>query len=314
MRALATAVLAGQSYSAKRCEAHHEEGGYALRSPRNSTFAAIVPVQRAEALARHILDTVPSSGPVVRRLDAAALGFRPARSATPPRCAASPGEVSEDVPPRAPKGWRWGLGSADLEGDRVVALSLNGRPIWAQDVSRGGVLERDHVPNFDDPATLGCLEALVREAWRDPGLSSVTASFTHERGYQYRVVEGHHHGSIHGHVEQVVRQSRRGAHRRAGGRTVTLYPVAGTPLASCVPSAVLSARGLVGTRRPSRGGVMWARRLASTFGASSAAFGARTRTAPQSRRGISTRSRKRRAPSRDTGVRGRFSSWSPRFG
>ena len=83
------------------------------------------------------------------------LGFRPARSAPPRRCRQrQEDEVSEDAP-RAPQGWRWGLGSADLEGDRVVALSLNGRPVWARDVSRGGVLERDHVPDFNDPATCG---------------------------------------------------------------------------------------------------------------------------------------------------------------
>ncbi len=91
------------------------------------------------------------------------------------------------VPPRAPKGWRWGLGSADLEGDRVVALSLNGLPVWARDVSRGGVLERDHVPDFNDPATLGCLLALVREAWGDPNASCGVIGLSRKGTYVWSV-------------------------------------------------------------------------------------------------------------------------------
>jgi hypothetical protein len=38
---------------------------------------------------------------------------------------------------------------------------------------RGGhayVLEPDDLPDLTDPATLGCLLALVREAWREPTL------------------------------------------------------------------------------------------------------------------------------------------------
>ena len=48
---------------------------------------------------------------------------------------------------------------------------------------------------FDSPPTTGCLLALVRDAYSDPGLSCVTASYTCTDGYRFRVVGGHHHGS-----------------------------------------------------------------------------------------------------------------------
>jgi len=51
------------------------------------------------------------------------------------------------------------------------------------------------LPDLADPATLGCLLHLVREAWKDEGLTAVVANYDHENGYQWRVVGGHHHGS-----------------------------------------------------------------------------------------------------------------------
>lgn len=50
------------------------------------------------------------------------------------------------------------------------------------------------VPDFDDDATKGCLLALAREAWGDPGLSCVTASYS-GGVYLRRIVDGHYHGS-----------------------------------------------------------------------------------------------------------------------
>jgi hypothetical protein len=62
-----------------------------------------------------------------------------------------------------PKGW----GNA-----RVVAVAEDGSPHvhgWAD-----GEIEADHengpLPDVDDPATLGCLLALVREVWRDDSI------------------------------------------------------------------------------------------------------------------------------------------------
>jgi hypothetical protein len=52
-----------------------------------------------------------------------------------------------------------------------------------------------HVPVLDDPATLGCILALVREAWNDQGIAAVVASYTNTGAYLWRVIEGHHHGS-----------------------------------------------------------------------------------------------------------------------
>ena len=51
------------------------------------------------------------------------------------------------------------------------------------------------LPDLTYPATLGCLLALVREAWKDEGIAAVIASYDYESGYQWRVIEGHHHGS-----------------------------------------------------------------------------------------------------------------------
>ncbi len=48
------------------------------------------------------------------------------------------------------------------------------------------------VPDFSDPATMGCLLAIVREVWQDPGLAVVgTLS---RSGRQWKIVAGHHHG------------------------------------------------------------------------------------------------------------------------
>ena len=58
MLALAKAIGAGKAASFKRCEAYPHQGGYALSSPRNSTYAALVPMDVAERLAASIRATV----------------------------------------------------------------------------------------------------------------------------------------------------------------------------------------------------------------------------------------------------------------
>jgi len=57
------------------------------------------------------------------------------------------------------KGWRWMPGMADTWGGRV---------------REGDGIDRiKALPDLTDPATLGCLLALVREAWDDPTLCVV---------------------------------------------------------------------------------------------------------------------------------------------
>jgi hypothetical protein len=78
--------------------------------------------------------------------------------------------------------------------DKVcILVSSEGEPIYRDGY---GVLTSVPYaePDLTDPATLGCLMALVREAWKDEGIA-VIASYDYESGYQWRVIEGHHHGS-----------------------------------------------------------------------------------------------------------------------
>ena len=61
------------------------------------------------------------------------------------------------------KGWRWVPGMLTQHGSRYVA--------------EGRCPRRSVLPDLTDPATLGCLLALVREAW-----GCRTAYFTHSHG------------------------------------------------------------------------------------------------------------------------------------
>lgn len=67
------------------------------------------------------------------------------------------------------KDWRWMSGMATAEGHRVVLVDND--VLWMVYNEEGkckpGCVE-DFVPDLTDPATLGCLLALVREAWRYP--------------------------------------------------------------------------------------------------------------------------------------------------
>jgi hypothetical protein len=73
------------------------------------------------------------------------------------------------------KHWRWMAGMRTQGGDR--AQGVKNANCWEvsyfYDMDLGGHSSFDgarELPDFSDPATLGCLLALVRGAWDDPSL------------------------------------------------------------------------------------------------------------------------------------------------
>lgn len=68
------------------------------------------------------------------------------------------------------KHWRWMPGMLDEHGDRVLRVR-DGTIATDSDADGNGGLHMQPVcagvyPDLSDPATLGCLEHLVREAWK----------------------------------------------------------------------------------------------------------------------------------------------------
>jgi hypothetical protein len=55
------------------------------------------------------------------------------------------------------RGWRWMPGMRVLGGDRITERTL--------------AIDHGCLPDLTDAATMGCLLALVREAWNDPHAS-----------------------------------------------------------------------------------------------------------------------------------------------
>ena len=67
--------------------------------------------------------------------------------------------------------WTWGPGMLDLFGRRVRDVWPDDLGIkWSHLLDNRVVRDADALPDLSDPATLGCLLALVREAWGDPGM------------------------------------------------------------------------------------------------------------------------------------------------
>ena len=67
----------------------------------------------------------------------------------------------EALPRRAVacRGWRWMPGMAFCDGAEVWRVTS---------AQHAETIHADRTPDLTDPATLGCLLALVREAWGDP--------------------------------------------------------------------------------------------------------------------------------------------------
>jgi hypothetical protein len=67
------------------------------------------------------------------------------------------------------KHWRWMPGMMTCGGWRVIAIS-EGRSVCAKYDFVVISPEHDAIPDLTDPATVGCLLALVRETWGDPSV------------------------------------------------------------------------------------------------------------------------------------------------
>ena len=83
------------------------------------------------------------------------------------------------------RGWRFmgGMLVADAIGKQRVYDDVAGEPYWSTD---------GWLPDLTDPATLGCLLALVREAHAVPYLQ-VSVKISREHGYQFDC-HPHHQG------------------------------------------------------------------------------------------------------------------------
>jgi hypothetical protein len=72
--------------------------------------------------------------------------------------------------------WRWMPGMVTTYGQRIARVDADGYTVAYQ---RGGhlqMVEADALPDLADPATLGCLLALVRDAWGDDTISMAWAA------------------------------------------------------------------------------------------------------------------------------------------
>lgn len=82
------------------------------------------------------------------------------------------------------KGWKWMRGMNTTTGDTFIAFSDCDEAYWLAHPDDPCEVEpiAGLLPDLTDPATLGCLLALVREAWGDPTLHVVCAGGSVELG------------------------------------------------------------------------------------------------------------------------------------
>lgn len=76
------------------------------------------------------------------------------------------------------KGWRWMPGMGVRRWSNYDVLWRTQR---VSNLAERGTfwLSEGWLPDLSDPATLGCLTALVREAWRDPCLVAIYCEAAH---------------------------------------------------------------------------------------------------------------------------------------
>lgn len=69
-------------------------------------------------------------------------------------------------------GFRWMPGIRDIDGCRVLSVEEDGS-LWVSDTQDGHVTDwvwgtDMALPDLADPATLGCVERMMQDAWGDP--------------------------------------------------------------------------------------------------------------------------------------------------